>query len=691
MISIETLNAAAQQWSQFMWSRMLDSAWVLLIVGAVWGVLRRRASAQFSYCLFLLVLVKLVTPVQFPFPEKAVRMPWSEWMPAFVASGGPSELNSELGVESKEASGDSALATEQKDVRPERARHVSLSTAAMLMAIWSAVVALLLWRFAYTERATLRAIRRSDDVDLSAAGISLDQLRRTLRIGRPVRVATNPGVASPVVYGLWSPTLLIPADFADRHDPDQMRWILLHELAHIQRWDMLVRLFQKLVQFVFFFHPGVWIVNILIDRQREFACDDTAVLGSNLSRADCGESFLHIVKRVNRTQTPMPAVLGILSPNSAVRKRLMRMLDLNRTPQSRLSFVSCLWLVVIGLLVIPFSAFAAASAEEPPTPMLAAEPNNATFPVDGYTQKDNKYIWKQTLSANVEDIKTVLCLSRDGDIAVRAHEDAAKNAVEVRAVITLTRGKNLPDNPDTQKQILALREKIGVTLGRDDNKTPTRDDDIMTVRAIMPKKMPQDIGASVSMEVLMPAGLALKTMSQDGDIKVKGLAGPVSIKTTDGDVSASECLGSLSMSSVDGDVSAANCGGPLELKTTDGDVKVQKCSKPATIQTTDGDVSLQEVLGGVHVKVNDGDIHVSFAQSPTEDCSLESTEGDISVVMPKASNVTLDLKTGEGDLGLNAPGFEGTRTKHSAVGNLNQGGPAFRALSQNGDVSIKLE
>ncbi|MEN6335603.1 MAG: M56 family metallopeptidase [Phycisphaerales bacterium] len=689
MISIETLNAAAQQWCQFMWSRAIDSAWVLLLVGILWGVLRRRASAQFGYCLFLLVLIKLATPVQTPFPEKAVRALRPAWTPAAVTSDGPSKMSSKLDIESKEAT--PAFAAEHRDIRVEQARRFPVSTAAMLMVAWSGVVAVLLCRFAYTEWTTLRAVRRSDDVDLSMAGVSLDQLRRTLRIGRPVRVATNPGVASPVVYGLWSPTLLIPADFADRHGTDQMRWILLHELAHIQRWDMPVKLFQKLVQFVFFFHPGVWIVNILIDRQREFACDDTAVLGSNLSRAVCGESFLHIVKRVNRTRTPMPAVLGILSPNSVVRKRLMRMLDLNRTPQSRLSFVSCLWLVAIGLLVIPFSAFAASSAEEPPTPVVAAEPNNATFPVDGYTQKDNKYIWKQSLSANVEDIKTVLCLSRDGDIAVRAHEDAAKNTVEVRATIILTPREKLAASPDAQKQILALKEKIGVILGRDDNKTPTRDDDIMTVRAAMPKKMPQDIGASVSMEVLMPARLALKTVSVDGDTMVKGLAGPVSIRTTDGDVSASECLGSLSMNSVDGDVSAVNCGGPLELKTVDGDVKAQKCSKPMTIQTIDGDVSLQEVLAGIHVKVIDGDIHVSFAQSPAEDCSLESTEGDISVVMPKTSNVTVDLKTGEGDLGLDAPGFEGTRTKRSVVGKLNQGGPAIKASSQDGDVSIKLE
>ena len=199
---------------------------------------------------------------------------------------------------------------------------------------------------------------------MNAAGVSLERLKRTARIRRPVRVVANVGVVCPAVYGLWSPTLLIPANFTDHYDTGPIRWILLHELAHVQRWDVPVKLFQKIVQFVFFFHPGVWIANVLIDRQREFACDDTAVLGSNLSRADCGESFLHIVTRINQTQACMPGVLGILSPNTVVRKRLMRMLDSNRTPQSRLSFGACLWLALVALLVLPFSGVAATPAGE---------------------------------------------------------------------------------------------------------------------------------------------------------------------------------------------------------------------------------------------------------------------------------------------------------------------------------------
>ena len=90
------------------------------------------------------------------------------------------------------------------------------------------------------------------------------------------------------------------------------------------------------------------------------------------------------------------------------------------------------------MLVVPFSGFAATSSAASADAALGVDPNNITFPVEGYTQKGKQYIWKQSLSADVEEVKTLLSLSRDGDVAVKAHQDASKNTAEVQAVITFT-------------------------------------------------------------------------------------------------------------------------------------------------------------------------------------------------------------------------------------------------------------
>ena len=556
MIDSESFNGVAQVWAGFMWSRTLNSTWVLLAVTIIWGLLRHRVSAQFGYCLFLLVLVKLAIPIQTSFPEIAGRAVRSAWAPIAVTRQEPSEATAQPGERREDAVITFVPAT-TREASAKQISHFPPPMAAVLLMAWVATVMFLLCRFAYTEWVTLRMIQRSDPADLDAAGLSLNQLKGTLGIKRTVHIAASSHVVSPAVYGLWSPTLLIPMDFARQHSPDQMRWILLHELAHIHRCDVMVRLFQKMVQFLFFFHPGVWIANRLIDHQREFACDDTAVLGSNLSRADCGESFLHIVRQINRNPTPMSGVLGILSPKIAVRKRLMRILNQNGVTRSRLSLGAYFLLALIAVLVIPFSGFTATSSAASADAALGVDPNNITFLVEGYAQKGKQYIWRQSLSADVEEVKTLLSFSRDGDISVKAHQDASKNTAEVQAVITFTLKDKPASDPEALQQLLVLKEKTGVVLRRDDMKTPSREDDALRLETVTPRKLPEGIGVSISMEVLVPARLGLNVKSADGDTKVNGLAGPVMIKTADGDVAVSECLNSISIASADGDVNAA--------------------------------------------------------------------------------------------------------------------------------------
>jgi beta-lactamase regulating signal transducer with metallopeptidase domain len=53
--------------------------------------------------------------------------------------------------------------------------------------------------------------------------------------------------------------------------------VLVHELAHVQRWDNAVNLVQRVVESLLFFHPAVWIVSGWVRRDREDCCDAVVV------------------------------------------------------------------------------------------------------------------------------------------------------------------------------------------------------------------------------------------------------------------------------------------------------------------------------------------------------------------------------------------------------------------------------
>ena len=58
---------------------------------------------------------------------------------------------------------------------------------------------------------------------------------------------------------------------------DELRALLLHELAHVRRRDHLINAVQAAVEVVLFFHPAVWWISQQVRVEREFCCDDSSV------------------------------------------------------------------------------------------------------------------------------------------------------------------------------------------------------------------------------------------------------------------------------------------------------------------------------------------------------------------------------------------------------------------------------
>jgi beta-lactamase regulating signal transducer with metallopeptidase domain len=92
-----------------------------------------------------------------------------------------------------------------------------------------------------------------------------------------ITIATSECVRVPAAIGFWKRTIVLPA-WALRELPAQdLNVILLHEFAHLRRWDDWTNLIQKIVRALFFFHPAVWWIEKRISVEREMACDDAVL------------------------------------------------------------------------------------------------------------------------------------------------------------------------------------------------------------------------------------------------------------------------------------------------------------------------------------------------------------------------------------------------------------------------------
>jgi beta-lactamase regulating signal transducer with metallopeptidase domain len=93
----------------------------------------------------------------------------------------------------------------------------------------------------------------------------------------PKHVFTTPLEGSPFVTGLLETRVFFPADFLTRFSVQEQRWIAQHELMHVTRGDLWLRLAAELVRAVFWFNPLVHLAVHAVRRDQEYACDEAVV------------------------------------------------------------------------------------------------------------------------------------------------------------------------------------------------------------------------------------------------------------------------------------------------------------------------------------------------------------------------------------------------------------------------------
>ncbi len=128
-------------------------------------------------------------------------------------------------------------------------------------------------------------------------------------IGRHVAVAICDRVPTPVLVGIVRPLILLPTAAMGGWAPDQFEMVLLHELAHVRRWDNLVNLLQRVVESLLFFHPAVWIISGWIRQEREHCCDRIVVVRTGRAHA-YAETLLALASE----RAPLAAISVAVAP-----------------------------------------------------------------------------------------------------------------------------------------------------------------------------------------------------------------------------------------------------------------------------------------------------------------------------------------------------------------------------------------
>ncbi len=180
------------------------------------------------------------------------------------------------------------------------------------------------------------------------------QLAQRLGIRRAVALLASDLVDVPVVAGFLRPVIFVPAALLTGMPVEQLEYLLIHELAHIRRFDYAINLLQKAAEGLLFYHPAVWWVSHILRTERENCCDDAVVA----MRGDAREYASILVSLEHHRSAPALAANG-----GNLAKRIGRLLNRPNhfAPAPALSLV-----VVLVCAALALAAYAQPPQAAPP-------------------------------------------------------------------------------------------------------------------------------------------------------------------------------------------------------------------------------------------------------------------------------------------------------------------------------------
>jgi len=378
---ITFLNTTGKTFVDFSVPMLIQSSVLIVVLLVVDLLIRKKVRAVFRYCIWMLVLIKLVLPttlssptgVGYWFGDKLTFVKTEMTEPVEQAVVSHEKIELEVPAESAlsvrlDAAGNEIKSAEwprrfiEVEVDPFLKNNsaaasragVSLSWEGFVFLGWlaaaGAMVLLLVQRMFFVRGLLAQSKEASDSM-----ADMFERCKKQMSAGRRVSLKLSPVAGSPSVCGLFRPTILIPQNLPGKLKGEDLRSILLHELAHIKRGDLWVSLVQTMLQIAYFYNPLLWAANAIIRKVREQAVDEMVLVAMGARAEDYPETLLNISRLTFSRPVLSLRLIGVVESKKALSGRIKHILSRPFPKSAKLGFAGLIIVLLAATVLLPMA------------------------------------------------------------------------------------------------------------------------------------------------------------------------------------------------------------------------------------------------------------------------------------------------------------------------------------------------
>lgn len=336
---------------------IVSSSALIVVVLGVRSLCAGGLSCRARYALWLLVLARLLAPVQMFTASWGMSAP--ELPEAVVAHRNdagfqlvPEAPNPSLPPERQAAQWRENWADYEAALRQGGAEHgTPVTLPEVLNAVWFGGAGILA-------------------VVLLASNLCFVRRLRKTRIPYDKGVYVAEGLASPCLIGVFRPTVYLTPEAA--RDARTLRHVLAHEATHKRHGDSLWSLLRLVALCLHWYNPLVWVAAVVSKRDGELACDEATLerLGAD-ERLAYGETLLSMVRAKPNARELLSVSTAMTAGKHPMRERIE---TIARHPRTRGAVLALALAVLLGATVLAFSkGEKTGSGTTPQTPVTEPE------------------------------------------------------------------------------------------------------------------------------------------------------------------------------------------------------------------------------------------------------------------------------------------------------------------------------
>ncbi|MHC4564446.1 MAG: M56 family metallopeptidase [Planctomycetota bacterium] len=323
---MEALNMQLLRFFDWLlWTTIQGSMLVVLIV-LIQKILRRRLPVRWHYFVWTLLLIRLAIPW---LPESKISIfnlvPRSvqqgRIIESFSQSRNADHMDFHMDDEATRPEGDS----EAVSARVVRTLPLLWLVGTVLIAGYVCMRNVSMWRTVKHER----PITDQKILDL------LEDCKMQMRVETILGVVVSDRVKSPALFGFVRPRLLLPQGMLETYGLEELRYVFIHELAHLKQRDIYLGWLMALLHVAHWFNPLMWFAFSRIRTDREIACDRLAISTMEADEPPkYGRTIVSLLESFSHVRY-VPSVAGILEDTYQIERRIKMIADYRKTSRTR--------------------------------------------------------------------------------------------------------------------------------------------------------------------------------------------------------------------------------------------------------------------------------------------------------------------------------------------------------------------